>query len=115
MRTEKTVKKPREFTGYIIVHHRTCGAHKRVFVGTGFHRGYAPDGRGMYDGHYDDVTILPGRGLVTICPCGASLSVEHGTSVYGRYAEQVVCSSKCTGASGPSCDCSCGGRNHGGR
>ena len=36
------------------------------------------------------------------------------TEIYGRYVETVVCSSKCTGAYGPSCDCSCGGENHGG-
>lgn len=35
--------------------------------------------------------------------------------IYGRYVAEVVCSSKCTGAVGASCDCSCGGENHGGK
>lgn len=35
------------------------------------------------------------------------------TEIYGRFVNTIVCGSKCTGAIGPSCDCSCGGENHG--
>lgn len=31
----------------------------------------------------------------------------------GRLAPKIACSSKCTGATGPTCDCSCAGKNHG--
>lgn len=35
--------------------------------------------------------------------------------VWGRFVAEVVCNAKCTGAVGHSCDCSCGGVNHGGK
>ena len=31
----------------------------------------------------------------------------------GRYAENRECNGVCMGAVGPSCDCQCGGENHG--
>lgn len=34
--------------------------------------------------------------------------------IYGRFVNTIACSAKCTGAVGQSCDCSCGGENHGG-
>lgn len=36
------------------------------------------------------------------------------TGIVGRESS-TVCGSKCTGATGPSCDCSCVGVNHGGQ
>jgi len=44
------------------------------------------------------------------CSCGAARM--RMSAVQGRVSE-TKCSSKCTGAVGPSCDCECGGRNHG--
>lgn len=42
---------------------------------------------------------------------------EHGAytlnEVIGSYAETVKCGARCLNAVGPSCDCSCGGKNHG--
>lgn len=35
--------------------------------------------------------------------------------IYGRYVPELVCGAKCTGAVGNTCDCSCGGANHGGK
>jgi hypothetical protein len=56
---------------------------------------------------------------------GAMLSlavacVEHKrwlewAPVEGTYVEDKPCNPACEGATGPSCDCSCGGDNHGGR
>lgn len=51
--------------------------------------------------------LRPGR-------CLACRAEVMPTEIYGRYVETVACSAKCTGAYGPSCDCSCGGENHGG-
>ena len=31
----------------------------------------------------------------------------------GRYSDKKECNGVCMGATGPSCDCSCGGENHG--
>ena len=43
---------------------------------------------------------------------------EHGKLyrlqlVKGSYREDIKCTSRCWNATGPSCDCSCGGANHG--
>lgn len=32
---------------------------------------------------------------------------------YSKTPSQHVCNAKCMGAIGPSCECSCGGKNHG--
>lgn len=43
--------------------------------------------------------------------------LEHGLyplkTLKGRLVEDKKCDRRCTGATGPSCDCSCGGANHG--
>lgn len=37
----------------------------------------------------------------------------RGEAVRGRVVESIKCGGKCLNAIGPSCDCSCGGENHG--
>lgn len=50
-------------------------------------------------------------GVYVLCvDCGARVTL---TAVKGRYVEEIPCSAKCRNAVGPSCDCSCGGTNHG--
>lgn len=45
------------------------------------------------------------------CPkCGGRFL---GKPVKGIKNEQVPCNAKCTNATGPNCECSCGGMNHG--
>jgi hypothetical protein len=45
------------------------------------------------------------------CPdCGQAVKVER---LYGTVSE-MSCNALCEGAGGPSCDCACGGVNHGG-
>ena len=45
------------------------------------------------------------------CPdCGSMVKVER---LYGTVSE-MQCDARCEGAGGPSCDCACGGINHGG-
>lgn len=39
----------------------------------------------------------------------------YWTALDGTYNPGKPCSARCTGATGPACDCSCGGENHGGR
>jgi hypothetical protein len=51
-----------------------------------------------------------GSKLVT-CPCGKAVRLQR---VFGAYQPDVTCGTKCTSAVGPTCDCSCGGANHGG-
>lgn len=43
------------------------------------------------------------------CKCGGWVVVKH---VAGSVTDHV-CGAKCMASTGPNCDCSCGGRNHG--
>jgi hypothetical protein len=43
------------------------------------------------------------------CKC----NLPKGGRVDGHYSEKHVCGAKCMGATGPSCDCQCGGANRG--
>lgn len=56
-------------------------------------------------GTWEDV-----RGGWLHCPCG-SVGIAKGLQVIVR--EEKTCGGRCTSAFGPSCDCSCGGKNHG--
>lgn len=55
---------------------------------------------------YDNGTVL------ARCSGCARVRVLH--PVRGTMRDDIPCNAKCVGAFGPSCDCSCGGRNHGG-
>lgn len=62
-------------------------------------------------GGSEQLAVFRAAGLV--CP-------EHGSRVdfrRGRFTfnPDKVCNSKCMGATGPACDCSCRGANHGGK
>jgi hypothetical protein len=43
--------------------------------------------------------------------CGCGLYVWRRVS--GRYSDARKCDARCTGATGPDCECQCGGHNHG--
>ncbi len=46
-----------------------------------------------------------------LCPqCGRLMNQGE---LKGRVVPEVPCDSRCTGARGHNCDCSCGGANHG--
>jgi hypothetical protein len=53
---------------------------------------------------------LNGLGVAARCP-------DHGvyklSYLKGHLAPDHKCDARCTTATGPSCDCSCGGANHG--
>jgi len=49
------------------------------------------------------------------CDCGGAvfyMGQVHGTK-YVRVEDRPACDGRCTHACGPSCDCACGGANHG--
>jgi hypothetical protein len=50
------------------------------------------------------------RGDVFRCHCGRWVGVK---AIAGRVTEKP-CGARCLGATGPACDCQCGGDNHGG-
>ena len=43
------------------------------------------------------------------CGCGATVHLKRVRAVVNDH----VCNAKCTNATGPCCECSCGGKNHG--
>lgn len=65
----------------------------------------------------DDVAVVGDRillpsmegGFRTRCGCGNGITVR---SVEGKFTAHV-CNAKCMGSTGPACECSCGGKNHG--
>lgn len=65
----------------------------------------------------------PGGAFVRLpCPRGCIAPYTKATPLYivcksvqGHVNEAVPCNSKCTSATGPHCECRCGGANHGGQ
>ena len=56
-------------------------------------------------------TVYDGDTELGLCPhCGRAMS--YG-SLKATLNPDHKCDARCTGARGPQCDCSCGGRNHG--
>ena len=100
-----TTKVQKDFTGYIMLNHKRCGGHTRVFVGQWFFNNYAADGK----------TIQIASAHRTTCNgCGASLITERGIAQYGRVVEEIDCNGRCRNAYGNSpCECACGGAMHG--
>ncbi len=50
-------------------------------------------------------------GVVMKCKgCGAELAAKP---VKGTFSKVHICSAKCLASTGFTCDCSCGGKNHG--
>jgi hypothetical protein len=45
---------------------------------------------------------------------GKRVSIEY-KRIQGTYNPRIRCGAKCQTATGPTCECSCEGRNHGGR
>lgn len=50
------------------------------------------------------------NGLVYVSCCGRERVLKR---VRGVYSEKHKCDARCTHSKGPSCECSCGGKNHG--
>ena len=67
--------------------------------------------------HRDDVAVADGAvlvgsikgGFLLPCECGARINVAR---VAGKVSHHV-CNAKCMSSTGPACECSCGGKNHG--
>lgn len=63
-------------------------------------------------GDFDPARAFSVHGVNVLARCA-----EHGNYLLrylrGRLRDDVTCDARCTGATGPNCDCSCGGANHG--
>jgi hypothetical protein len=65
--------------------------------------------------------LAPGEKLVRegrlfacgMCPNCARIHPSSRRISYSKTPSRHICNSKCMGAVGPNCECSCGGKNHG--
>ena len=107
---ERAMNAKPEFTGYLIKTHgatirgqAACGGVTRVFVGPYYYAGYGPDGK----------TPRNDRETVPCSKCGTVMYLAFFQPIRGVVRADCPCDPRCTGAHGPSCECSCGGANHG--
>lgn len=62
------------------------------------------------DKHELDRMLFRANGTCRSCQAATTIRLIRGT-----YVADMKCGAKCMGATGPSCECSCGGKNHGGK
>ncbi len=114
----QTIKRGTEFTGYLIFRHKYhrdksgaqvkgCGAATRLHVGKYWFQGYQEDGKTQLSKDAHTKRVKCGGGELSVW-------VDGGQPIYGRFVSEIICDGRCMGAVGHSCDCSCGGMNHGG-
>lgn len=97
---------PQVFTGDVIIRSKALGIAKRVHVGKYFYRGYREDGVTPLTREEREMEVEFAGRMIKV--------TDYGQPVYARLVEGRACGIKCQGAVGPSCDCSCGGKNHAG-
>lgn len=98
----QTYKRCTEFTGYLILKCQ-CGKTIRYEVGRYWLNGFQSDGK---TARLYNVSIM--------CEsCGRALLVDFGEPIYGKFVSETICDGKCLNATGHTCNCSCGGKNHG--
>lgn len=98
-----------------------CKGVRRVFslvrweVKTDWRWGRVWEGRKVvgYDDGFGHEVEPYGYSGESCLPCGHLHPLV--AEVNGTYFEDKVCSARCMNATGPSCECSCAGMNHGGR
>jgi hypothetical protein len=60
-----------------------------------------------------EVEAAPYRSICASCEGECRVMGKVQGDRYARVENRCPCDSRCTGAQGPTCDCSCGGANHG--
>lgn len=66
----------------------------------------------IYDEHFiDPVTREPTQPGACKCKCGRFYSSVQ--QITGRTVPGTRCGARCRNSKGPTCECSCGGTNHG--
>jgi hypothetical protein len=83
----------------------------RAYQGRPHERRYVETSRGnaSYRDRYDLARILTNG--FQCAGCGGTRFDFN--IIRGSFSEAVKCGPRCTGAVGPSCECACGGENHG--
>ncbi len=62
---------------------------------------------------YSNVTVPAWGPFQLGIHCAAHKRPLHFDRIMGNFNPEHKCDSRCLGAIGPNCDCSCGGANHG--
>ena len=88
---------------------RTCKCHtSSLCSGQDMHRAKDDPRREGPGGVYHHART---GGIVLDCKsCGKPMWAHP---VQGKISEKHVCGARCMASTGPSCECSCGGKNHG--
>jgi hypothetical protein len=89
---------------YQVSHRAIDNEHPEWYLRRTYHE-YSIDG-----GRFSRTETLYYPGLK--CDCG-NPSLLHGKRIDGRQVDHCPCDKRCTHATGHSCECSCGGANHG--
>lgn len=122
--TMQTIKSGRDYTGFAIIKHKRCGASTRialarvgnchtltvdeiVAINGAVRIGAKGWSKTREEWHVNDIAVACNG-------CGVALPISNFAPIYGRFVAEVVCNGKCMNATRESCDCSCGGVNHGG-
>lgn len=97
-----TAPKPVKPTRYISAKCRDCGVRTSALL---TERNPARDAIAgpVFFGHWGGICVSC-RG------CGKQL---NATMVRGKFSSVHTCGAKCLASKGPTCECSCGGKNHG--
>lgn len=99
-----------------------CGAVTSVLA-TDTHRGVKVDSLRTVGNEYvgpwfqaftadSGATLYNANGRL-IVPCRGCGVLRFAMSVRGVYSAKIKCDARCTHAKGHSCECACGGKNHG--
>lgn len=86
-----------------------CGAGHTSALATERNLGWGKDTTSVYYDKDGECGCI-GEIVVSCRGCGRS---RRARLVAGRYNPKHECNAKCMASKGPSCECSCGGKNHG--
>jgi hypothetical protein len=69
-------------------------------------------GKGEYRWGLTPGPVYTNAGGIVI-DCRACGRPRYAKQIVGRYSARHTCGARCMASTGPSCECSCGGKNHG--
>lgn len=98
---------------------KACGYKLHIHT-TDYRHGYegtitAESGAQFAVGSWDGFGILGNFGPISIhfCKPRGRMARIRLIEVQGKISKRHECNAKCMASIGPSCECSCGGKNHG--
>lgn len=86
---------------------KKCSAHTSTLA-SNVGRANADMGALFYDTKGES-----GVGGALVMRCRLCNGARSARAVAGKVSDRHVCGPRCMASTGPSCECSCGGRNHG--